>query len=135
MALVCKPNIPTERLPLVGEVSANFADRGCRMISTANSRLSRPESLLFLPSTSSVVLTMLCLSKCSTLHNAFCFLITNVLACRSPPQIGGDDVVSSFENTDMNPLQSGEMNKDFTKDPDYSPPSVNRNRGLLHSFR
>jgi hypothetical protein len=34
MALVHKRTIPTERPPLVGEVSAKFfADRGCRVVS------------------------------------------------------------------------------------------------------
>jgi hypothetical protein len=33
MALARKQAIPTERPPLVGEVSANFADRGCRVVS------------------------------------------------------------------------------------------------------
>jgi hypothetical protein len=35
--LVRKQTIPTERPPLVGEVSANFfADRGCRMVSATD---------------------------------------------------------------------------------------------------
>jgi hypothetical protein len=33
VALVRKRTIPTERPPPVGEVSANFADRGCRVVS------------------------------------------------------------------------------------------------------
>jgi hypothetical protein len=33
MVLVRKRTIPTERPPHVGEVSANFADRGCHVIS------------------------------------------------------------------------------------------------------
>jgi hypothetical protein len=32
MALVRERTIPTERPPLVGEVSANFADEGCRVV-------------------------------------------------------------------------------------------------------
>jgi hypothetical protein len=36
VALVHKRTIPTERPPLVGEVSANFfADRGCHVVSVA----------------------------------------------------------------------------------------------------
>jgi hypothetical protein len=55
--------IPTERPPLVSEVSANFfADRGLPCGHREESlkpysRISRPEPLLFLPSSSSVVLT------------------------------------------------------------------------------
>jgi hypothetical protein len=53
----------TERPLLVSEVSANFADRGRHVVSVANpyGRIlsSRPEPLLFLPSSSSVVLTRL----------------------------------------------------------------------------
>jgi hypothetical protein len=52
VALVRERTIPTERLPLVGEVSAN--DRG-----VPYSPLSSPEPLIFLPSSSSVVLTRL----------------------------------------------------------------------------
>jgi hypothetical protein len=53
--------IPTERPPLVGEVSANFCGwvvpRGQRDGSLRSySRFSRPEPLLFLPSSTSVVL-------------------------------------------------------------------------------
>jgi hypothetical protein len=33
VALVRKRTIPTERPQLVGEVSANFCDRGCRVVS------------------------------------------------------------------------------------------------------
>jgi hypothetical protein len=33
VALVRERTIPTERPPLVGEVSANFVDRGCRVVS------------------------------------------------------------------------------------------------------
>jgi hypothetical protein len=36
MALVHKQTMPTERPPLVGEVSANFADRVCRVVSTTD---------------------------------------------------------------------------------------------------
>jgi hypothetical protein len=37
MASVCKRTIPTERPPLVSEVSANFsADRGCHVVSVTN---------------------------------------------------------------------------------------------------
>jgi hypothetical protein len=37
VASVCKRTIPTERPPLVSEVSANFlADRGCHMVSVTN---------------------------------------------------------------------------------------------------
>jgi hypothetical protein len=34
--LVRKRTIPTERTPLVGEVNANFADRGCRVVSATD---------------------------------------------------------------------------------------------------
>jgi hypothetical protein len=56
--------IPTERPPLISEVSANFCGwrmpRGQRDESLRPySRISRPEPLLFLPSSSSVVLTRL----------------------------------------------------------------------------
>jgi hypothetical protein len=34
--LVRKQTIPTERPPLVGEVSANLADRGCRVVSATD---------------------------------------------------------------------------------------------------
>jgi hypothetical protein len=37
VALVRERTIPTERPPLVGEVSATFADRGCRVVSATNS--------------------------------------------------------------------------------------------------
>jgi hypothetical protein len=37
VVLVRKRTIPTERPPLVGEVSANLADRGCRVVSATNS--------------------------------------------------------------------------------------------------
>jgi hypothetical protein len=37
MALVRKRTVPTERPPLVSEVSANFfADRGCHVVSVTN---------------------------------------------------------------------------------------------------
>jgi hypothetical protein len=36
VALVRKRTIPTERPPLVGEVSANFADRGCHVVSATD---------------------------------------------------------------------------------------------------
>jgi hypothetical protein len=36
VALVCKETIPTERPPQIGEVSASFADRGCRVISATD---------------------------------------------------------------------------------------------------
>jgi hypothetical protein len=35
-ALVRQRTIPTERPPLVGEVNANLADRGCRVVSATN---------------------------------------------------------------------------------------------------
>jgi hypothetical protein len=35
-ALIRQRTIPTERPPLVGEVSANLADRGCRVVSATN---------------------------------------------------------------------------------------------------
>jgi hypothetical protein len=61
---VCERTIPTERAPLFGEVSANFCgqrvSRGQRDVSLLPySRLSRPEPLLFLPSSSSDVFTRL----------------------------------------------------------------------------
>jgi hypothetical protein len=37
LALVRKRTIPTQRPPLVGEVSANFADRGCCVVGATNS--------------------------------------------------------------------------------------------------
>jgi hypothetical protein len=33
VALVHKQTVPTERPPLIGEVSAKFADKGCRVVS------------------------------------------------------------------------------------------------------
>jgi hypothetical protein len=62
MASVHKRTIPTERPPLVSEVSANFlrVTRGQRDESLRPySRISRPEPLLLLPSSSSVALTRL----------------------------------------------------------------------------
>jgi hypothetical protein len=62
LASVRKRTIPTERQPLVSEVSANFfADRGATWSESLRpySRLSRPDPLLFIPSSSSVVLTRL----------------------------------------------------------------------------
>jgi hypothetical protein len=61
VALVRERTIPTEPTPFVGEVSANFlCIEGCRLVSAADyllpsSRFSRPELILFLPSSSSVV--------------------------------------------------------------------------------
>jgi hypothetical protein len=62
VALVRGRTIPTERTPIVGEVSANFCgwsvSRDQRNRSPRpHSRISRPEPLLFLPSSSSVLLT------------------------------------------------------------------------------
>jgi hypothetical protein len=58
VALDWERTIPTERPPLVGEVSVNFADCGCRGGTVRPySRLSRLKLLLYLPSSSSVVLT------------------------------------------------------------------------------
>jgi hypothetical protein len=64
VALVRDRSIATERPPLVGEGSANFWGwrvlRGKRNGSPwPYSRLSRPEPLLYLPSSSSIVLTRL----------------------------------------------------------------------------
>jgi hypothetical protein len=64
MVWVRERTIPTERPPLVGEVSTNFwgsrVPRGQRDGSLRPySRISRPEPLLFVPSSSSVVLTRL----------------------------------------------------------------------------
>jgi hypothetical protein len=64
VAWVCECAIQIERPPLVGEASANFCGRrvlrGQRDGSIRPySRLSRPEPLLFLPSSSSIVLTRL----------------------------------------------------------------------------
>jgi hypothetical protein len=64
VALVRELTIPTERQPLVGEVSANFCGqkelRGQRNeFPRPYSRLSKPEPLLFLPTSSSIVLKRL----------------------------------------------------------------------------
>jgi hypothetical protein len=37
VALVSERTMPTERLPLVGEVMPTFADRGCRVVSATDS--------------------------------------------------------------------------------------------------
>jgi hypothetical protein len=37
LALVSKQTIPTELLPLVGEISANFLDKGCCVVNTTGS--------------------------------------------------------------------------------------------------
>jgi hypothetical protein len=54
MVLVRERTMPTDRPPLVGEVSANFADRGVSRSQRNGfprpySRFSRPDPLLFLP--------------------------------------------------------------------------------------
>jgi hypothetical protein len=64
VTLVGERTIPTERPPLFDEVSANFCvfrmSRGQRNVFPwPYSRLSRPEPLIFLPSSSSIVLTRL----------------------------------------------------------------------------
>jgi hypothetical protein len=64
VGLFRKRTIPTERPPLVGEVSANFSGRGCWVVSAKNShgclsRFSRPEPLIFHSSSPSIVLTRL----------------------------------------------------------------------------
>jgi hypothetical protein len=64
VAWVCERTIPTERPPLVGEVSANLCGqrvpRGKRYGSLRSySWFSRPEPLLFLSSSSSIALTRL----------------------------------------------------------------------------
>jgi hypothetical protein len=71
VGLVCERTIPTERPPLVCEVSANFCgwmvSRGQRDGSLRpHSRLSRPAPLLFLPSSSLVVLLF---RKCGSAGN------------------------------------------------------------------
>jgi hypothetical protein len=38
VALVRKQTIPTERPPQIGEVSAKFADRGCRVVSATDTQ-------------------------------------------------------------------------------------------------
>jgi hypothetical protein len=69
VALVRERTIPTARLPLVGEVSANFCGwRVSRGQSNGSLRpysgLSTPKPLLFLPSNSSIVLTRLSGPRC-----------------------------------------------------------------------
>jgi hypothetical protein len=64
VAWVRQRTIPTERPPLIGEVSENFlrmkgATWSAWRIPTAYFWLSRPEPLLFLPSSSSIVLMRL----------------------------------------------------------------------------
>jgi hypothetical protein len=64
VVLVRERTIPIERPPLVGEVSATFADKGVTRHHRDGSirpycRISRPEPLVFLSSSSSVVLTRL----------------------------------------------------------------------------
>jgi hypothetical protein len=64
VAFVRERTIPTARPPLFGEVNASFCEsrvsRGQRNKSPQTySRISRPEPLIFLPSSSSVVLTKL----------------------------------------------------------------------------
>jgi hypothetical protein len=66
MALLGKRTIPTERPPLVGEVSANFfriegVEWSMQRIPTAvNLRFLDPEALLFHSRSPSVILTRLC---------------------------------------------------------------------------
>jgi hypothetical protein len=59
--LVCERAIPTERPPLVGEVSAKFCGVAwwAQRVPRPYSRFSRPQPLFFLPSSYSVVLTRL----------------------------------------------------------------------------
>jgi hypothetical protein len=64
VVLVRKRTILTERPPHLDEVSANiFAERGCYVVSATDPHghilFSRPEPLLVLASSSSVVLTRL----------------------------------------------------------------------------
>jgi hypothetical protein len=64
VSLARKQTIPTELSPLVGEVSANFADRGCRVVSATDRKAVNlgfldPKPLLFQLSSSSVILTRL----------------------------------------------------------------------------
>jgi hypothetical protein len=64
VASVRELTIPPERPPLVGEVSANFCgyrvQHGqCNRSPQPYSRISRPEPLLFLPSSFSIVFTRL----------------------------------------------------------------------------
>jgi hypothetical protein len=61
VAWVRERTIPTKRPPLVGKVSANFLGNVCHVVGTTNplwsySRISRPKPLLFLSSSSSIVL-------------------------------------------------------------------------------
>jgi hypothetical protein len=54
----------TERPPLVGEIVPTFGDGGCRVVSATDShgresRFSRPQPFIFLPSSSSVVFSRL----------------------------------------------------------------------------
>jgi hypothetical protein len=63
-ALVRKRTIPTAWPPLVGEVSANFLDRECRVVSATDPHgrifgFLDPEPLFFHSSSSSVILTRL----------------------------------------------------------------------------
>jgi hypothetical protein len=58
VGLVRERTIPTERPPLVDEIRANFAWSAQR-IPTIVFSVSRPKPLLFLPSSSSIVLTRL----------------------------------------------------------------------------
>jgi hypothetical protein len=64
MALVCKRTILTKQPPLVAKLVPTSADRGCCMVNTMDPHshifeISRPEPLLFLPSSYSIVLTRL----------------------------------------------------------------------------
>jgi hypothetical protein len=64
VALDREPITPAERPPLVGRVSANFCGEGCSVVSATdphggNLGFSRPEPLILLPSSSSIVLTRL----------------------------------------------------------------------------
>jgi hypothetical protein len=62
--LVRKRTTPTERPQLFGEVSANFGDRGCRVVNVMDplrpySLISRLKPLFSLSSSPSIVLTRL----------------------------------------------------------------------------
>jgi hypothetical protein len=64
VALIRSLTMPTERPPLVGEVSANFCRQGCRVVSAAdpyvrNLDFSTPEPLPYFSSSSSIVLMRL----------------------------------------------------------------------------
>jgi hypothetical protein len=64
VVLVRKRNIPIERPQPVGEVSANFSWRGCRVVSATdphgrNLRFLDPKPLLFHSSSSAIILTRL----------------------------------------------------------------------------